>query len=163
MTILAQVTARLHRDLLALGSDRAMASSSSFRQYAWEGEEYGWEKDSNVSGEPGDEGPLPDGEEAGGLLAQYLYNLLLEGKISARAVCTIAFWAQRAGAKGKIQEYSYKPESPSGHFMRHIDLVNGVKLKDLRTTMLHIKMPGLEKYDCSRQCHKVPIMPPMRV
>ena len=60
-------------------------------------------------------------EVAGEEFAAFLLSLHLSGKLSARSVCILAFWATRAHCIGPAGEFSLKPDSPSGHFQRKID------------------------------------------
>lgn len=111
---------------------------------------YPWEVES-------DHEAIPEGSAARYVLAEFLLTLHLEGRMSAKALCTISYWAARAGAQGRVRDYAHRPDAPSGHFMRHVDSTNGEKMKDLARTMYHIDTPGLAKYDLSRTSHPTPV------
>eukprot|EP00969_Alexandrium_andersonii_P049362 2166627-Alexandrium_andersonii.AAC.1 len=76
----------------------------------------------------------PEGEEASQNLRDMLLQLLYLHKLSARSVCTIAYWAEKAGAVGAVRALSFRPNAPSGHFQRHIDQVTGVNVKASAST-----------------------------
>lgn len=139
-----------------------MASSSGCYTYEWE-QKASWET-RRRSGEHLDEAempePIPEGEAAGDALGELLLTLMREGKMSATTVCKIGYWAGRAGATGLVAELGYRPTAGSGKFMQHIDTVTGMKLKDTKAQMYHVKAPGLEKYDFSRSTHSIPVTPP---
>lgn len=103
----------------------------------------------------------PEGAVAGDILADFLVTMLLEGKLSAKSLCTIAYWSKRAGAKGKIEEYSHNPaDASTRHFMRTIDKANGIKVKDMAASMYYVQVPGLAKHDLSRTSHSMPVQAP---
>ena len=109
------------------------------------------------------EGPnkFAQGAEAGDELVDFLMSLHLGGKLSAKSVCTIAWWASRAGALGKVKDFAHAPDdSSTGHYMRCIDKAVGVKLSDLTTSMFHWPVPGLGKYDLNTSKHKMPLQLP---
>eukprot|EP00971_Amphidinium_carterae_P262905 5215533-Amphidinium_carterae.1 len=59
-------------------------------------------------------------DEAGKELKEYLRNQYLSGKLSATQLGTICF----LGGKGGMEELvplGVQPDSPSGHFARHVD------------------------------------------
>ena len=100
----------------------------------------------------------PEGEAAATELTHLLVSQLLAGKMSAKTVCSIAYWASRAGARGDIEKLSHRPDAPSGHFQRHLDSVLGTKVSELRKSMYHIRLPGLQtKNDSSRSTHLQPV------
>lgn len=137
------------------------AASSGTRARPWETAGRGWERDREAQ-EAGleEEDSPPEGAEAGDTLAEYLLQLLFDAKISATSLCTIAYWATRAGAQGKVVDYALNPNSSSGHFMAKVDKVNGVRMVDVRKNMFHIDVPCLSKYDFSRSVHPMAVDPP---
>lgn len=141
-----------------------MCSGSSGATYPWGEPGYG-DSPSHAGGAFDDSDveppPPPEGAAAGDVLAEFLVAMLLEGKISSKSLCTIAYWSARAGAKGKFEEYAHNPADQStGHFMRTIDKANGIKIKDLAALMYHVRVPGLAKYDLSRTSHAMPVQTP---
>ena len=60
-----------------------------------------------------------------------LVQLKLTNVLSARQVCTLAFWASRAGAKGTIAKLAVKPDAQTGKFSKKFDSVVGTKPSDV--------------------------------
>ena len=102
-----------------------------------------------------------DGEAAGEQLAEFLFSMLWSGKMSAKTVCVIAWWATKAGAKGSIKDLAFRPSAPTGHFQRKIDSVCGTDLKNHSFYMAEV--PGHSKCDYSRTVHEVPVRLPHEV
>lgn len=146
------------------GISPGMAAGMPIPSYAWEAEDHVWEREPGRSGfddSDNEPEPHPEGHGAGDILVEFLMSLHLDGKLSAKSLCTIGFWSSRAGALGSIKDYAHNPGDPStGHFMRRIEAASGVKLSDMAKTMYHSKVPGLAKYDLSRTTHKMPITLP---
>ena len=59
--------------------------------------------------------------EAG--LEEYLVERWLKGSMTAKEICTIAWWATAAGATGFVTTLSFRPDAPTGHFARHLRTV----------------------------------------
>lgn len=141
-----------------------MAASSDDGPFPWETQEHEWEAykpQEEVDDEMEVETDPPKGSAAGDVLAEFLMTMHLAGKLSAKSLCVIAYWASRAGAKGKIQEYSYRPEDPwIGHYQAKVDRVNGLKVSEMRKTRYHMRVPGLAKWDFSRSSHHMPVSLP---
>ena len=98
-------------------------------------------------------GPQASGDE----LAQQLLSLLNRGMLSAKHVCILSFFASKAGAQGFVCNLAKKPDSPSGHFQRHLDKELGWKdeVKDLYC----LEAPGHNRYDKDRVVHKLDSIP----
>ena len=56
-----------------------------------------------------------DGDESSQRLYNLLIDLKLSGKLSAKTVTTLAFWARGAGAKGMVGSLAYSPKSTGGN------------------------------------------------
>ena len=65
-------------------------------------------------------------EDAGRELAELLLVLHAEGQMSAKHVCLVSHFAAKAGAHGPVAKLAYKPNSPTGHYKRHLDSVAGL-------------------------------------
>ena len=64
-------------------------------------------------------------EEAGATLVELLVNLHLEGKLSAKNLCVLCFYAEKAGVSA-AKDLSYKPDTKAvGHFSRHVGRILG--------------------------------------
>ena len=61
-------------------------------------------------------------EEAGDMLFQFLVELKVRSKISARDACILAWWAANAGAEGPVSKLGLPPDLPEcGHYSRKFD------------------------------------------
>eukprot|EP00974_Lingulodinium_polyedra_P130032 11212289-Lingulodinium_polyedra.AAC.1 len=65
--------------------------------------------------------------EAQTKLAEALIYLKVTGKLSAKDVCTLMWWAERAGLPaGPATAFAYTPDSnQTGHYNRHFNAVMG--------------------------------------
>ena len=77
-------------------------------------------------------------DEAGSNLTEMLTDLYLEGKISAKSICILCFWAHRAGVKAAAS-LSFKPNAVTGHYQRHLDTV--------------LKTNAMDLYEIPAACH----------
>ena len=94
-------------------------------------------------------------DEAGLEFVQMLLDLLFAGKVAAKHLCVLCFWASKAGVKA-AGPYAFRPDAPSGHFQRHLDLVLGAKVADT----YEIALPGHHKFDVSRTVHDNVVLAP---
>ena len=97
-------------------------------------------------------------KEAGDELASYLVAEYVEGKLSAKAVCCIAYWASKAGAQGAVSDLSLKPNSPSGHFARHLRKL--LRVSEQAKRLYEVKCPGHCKHSMSRSTITLLANPP---
>ena len=106
-----------------------MHSFESRRTWGWEDDlPIGWEGIDVDDGTDAD----PTAATAGIDLADCLVFLKNKGKLSARDVCVLAYYAQHAGVTGPAVQYAFRPDAPSGHFQRHLDSVLGVSGRSLQ-------------------------------
>ena len=130
--------------------------------YSWEHPSRRWDFHSGpldeCPEESDDEGEAV-GEAAGALLVEFLLDQLYKNQMSARAVCTICFWAAKAGAQG-IDDFALRPDSPSGHFQRKIDKATRVDLKEERKRAYTVPTPLYTKHDMSRSVHPMMVQLP---
>ena len=137
-----------------------MASSS--KTYSWESSDRAWlfkPPQTRDSAESEDE-TEPSPEEARGLLLMFLLELFYTHSLSARSLCVICYWAAKAGALGPAVNYGLKPDSPSGHFQRKVDVVTGINLQSASQTMYKVSVPQHNKYDLSRTSHEMVVQLP---
>ena len=93
------------------------------------------------------------------MLADFLIDLKLAGSLSAKAVCTIAFWAHKAGACGPVDELRWRPDDPSvGHFHRKVDSAVGTSLTGANDFYL-LPMPTHSRASSSRIWKDIPALP----
>lgn len=141
-----------------------MASSS----HAWEQEPHPWDRDSDSENDHHgwDQSDNEDDsinwdslspEEAGDELASRLLTLQNRGALSAKAVCSLAFFAKRAGAVGFVSKLSHNPEAASGHFQRHLDSV--LFFTDEKKKLYDLPCPGHTRYDKERVTHIISTIP----
>ena len=139
-----------------------MASSS--KTYSWESADREWlfqppkPEDSDSSESEDEEEPSP--EEARGLLLIFLQELIYTHSLSARSLCVICYWAAKAGASGPVDNYGLKPDSPSGHFQRKVDVVSGINLQAASAAMYKVSVPQHNMYDQSRTSHEMVVQLP---
>jgi hypothetical protein len=144
-----------------------VACTSAVAMHAWEQHQHEWERsDSENScgwGSDSDDAADADlsklsAEEAGDVLAQHLIDLQSRGVLSARWVCTLVFFAKRAGAAGFVGKVAFNPNSNSGHFQRHLESV--LLHKQERRELYEFQLPGHTRYDkyrCEHTFHALPL------
>lgn len=99
----------------------------------WLGEE-GYDPEDDVEPTPGEE------------FMMALTDLLLFGKISNKDVCTLCYWAHKAGI-AEAEGLALRPGSRSGHFGRKVRSVLG----HCNPTQLYtFEVPGHKKHDLDR-------------
>lgn len=133
-----------------------------FSQRSWESAVPTWERNSAHDGESSDE-ELYDcvGDRAGDELLNYLLSLVWQGNLSAKHACSLAWYAEKAGATGAISNIALKPNSQTGKFQRKIDKYCGVDLKEHKHYLA--AMPAHSKYDNARYIHSLPMRLPHEV
>ena len=96
------------------------------------------------------------------MFVDFALSLYFEGKLSAKSLCVLCWWAELAGARqDRIREFSLRPSSSTGHFQRKIDSVLGMTTKDIG--MLKVPIPGHTKHDMFRTIEQVPVVPPHEI
>ena len=89
-------------------------------------------------------------EIAAGELIEFLLSLQISGKISARTLCVICWWAQKAGADSRqISKFAQSPTSQSGKFQRRVD--SGLDVSTQTSVSYRVKVPVYTKTGVSRQ------------
>lgn len=105
------------------------------------------------------EDELPEGEAAADLFLEVLFSLMWSSGLSAKAVCTLCFWAHRAGAHQKVGKAGFNPSTRStGHFQRHLDSVLGVRMRN--DSWYTLKVPSRSKGWAVRQVRATPVLLP---
>ena len=131
-------------------------------RHSWESAAPSWEADALFESSASEmETELEaTGETAGENLVELLLTLYFEGRVSAKTLCVLCWWAHRAGAAGPASNYAFRPGAPSGHYAAHIDRAHGIDLAEKRKGMLTIPIPKYTKYDGGRSEHECPIVVP---
>ena len=94
----------------------------------------------------------PEPAEAGRGLVKYLLELHLSGKLKANQLCTIAWWAGKAGASGDCSPLGMAPGKASGGYHRHVDRFLG----HLDTKWLYeIDVPGHDRHEVARASQRI--------
>ena len=129
--------------------------------HSWERLDRSWER-SDFSWDPDDleEFTRQEGEAAGEMFIDFLLTLHFSGHMSAKSLCVLSWWASRAGALGPAQKYAFRPDAPSGHYQRHVDLQNGVNIKEMKSKMLKVPVPKYSKHDAGRSVVEHPVQAP---
>ena len=98
-------------------------------------------------------------EEAGATLVELLVNLHLEGKLSAKNLCVLCFYAEKAGVSA-AKDLSYKPDTKAvGHFSRHVGRILGSD----KINSYKLKIPSHCKNDVTRSINEFDVMLPHEV
>ena len=111
------------------------------------------ESDSDFE-EAGELDPLDAGKE----FADFLLELRMLQKLSARDVCLLAYYAKHAGVVGYARDYAFPPGKRSGHYQRHLDTVTNMSTTlDQKYVM---EVPGSTKFYNARTKLQLPCLPP---
>ena len=123
--------------------------------------EFTWDIDEaepSDSGDDDDDNEFDEGEHAGNELVETLVSLYFDGKLSAKWVCVICWFASKAGAQGPAARVALKPTAQSGQFARKLDAYLGIDVR--KRDLLHVQVPGYTKADVSRSTSSVPVRAP---
>ena len=114
----------------------------------------GWEASSSD-----DEDLDKVGDAAGDAFVDFCLEQMYLGKMSATTLCTLCFWAARAGAEGKVKRCSLSPTSQSGKCSAHVDKTSGFNLKE-DGDLFKLPVPIYAKFDASRSSVNLPMQLP---
>jgi hypothetical protein len=104
-----------------------------------------------------EDGPLTPAQSSQEL-ADLLGELKLRGKLSARDVCLISWYAKLAGLTGAAADFAFRPSAPTGHYNRHFKAV--LKLGMEVESSYTFAVPGHDRYSTDRMVHQVPAIVP---
>ena len=112
------------------------------------GADYG----SNIDEEELERNPSP--EFAGRTLCELLIYLRFAGRLSARMVCIIAYWAAHSKGEGGLAEMGRPPSwgpHRSGHFQRHLDDLLGFTTDwKHHKNLAELSLPGYSVHSAER-------------
>ena len=109
----------------------------SVRQHAWECEGIKDDADSSGPEDDPEHNPIPASRE---FLAE-LVDLYLVSSISAKTLCVLCYWAQKAGMQGDlVEEYAMKPGCSTGNYQKHLDKKMG--FNTAKSKFHSLKIPG---------------------
>ena len=140
------------------------ASSSASGPYPWEQAPagYSWEQEDPVfQEEDSDEEGIGQEEEvvtpelAAERLVEFLEDCHSSGKLSAKSLCTLAWWGWKAGLPC-LEKLAVNPASGSGNFQRHLTKTFG--LEDEKCYV--VKVPAEIRHECHRGLHSMRCLPP---
>jgi hypothetical protein len=142
----------------------AAASASS-----WENREADWESylREQAGLDPCNESPdeedacrhrAPTKNEAGDRLFSYLLDQLESGgRVSAKMICIIGYWAALSGAEGKVGNLSVHPQSSSGNFQKHLDVL--MKHNEAKDIIYNLDVPGYCRSELGNSTISLPVAP----
>jgi len=134
--------------MAARGYARTPARPLELGQSPWE---------AGCDGEDDCDDPASD-EDPSGVFVSLVLDLLFAGKISARTVCLLCYWAHLAGASERVGRVGFAPGKPTGHYARHLDTVLQTRMNEDWYT---INIPGVHKQDGNlRSLRKTPVALP---
>ena len=90
---------------------------------------------------------------------QLMLDQYMSSSLSAETVCTLAYWAMKAGMKGYVERVARKPGMSSGNYSKALKQVLG--FNDKKTYKLEV--PGTTKHDPCGQgmgASAVPLLQP---
>ena len=153
----------------------AGSSNDAFPIHAWElgspsmgpvaPGDHDWEQEPTIHesgwGDPDDTLDLDEIDEkevvSGECLAT-LMNLYMFSSISAESVCTLCWWAHRAGMVGEqVQALGQKPGGRSGHYSRHLKKNTGFAQASDKCYVIDV--PGTNPHELDRCTHELPVLP----
>ena len=107
--------------------------------------------------EDGLDGPTPqDAEEE---LLSYLLDSHRKGQLSAKCVCTVGFWAGKAGL-ATVGTLSVRPDSSTGNFKRHIDMIMAKRSGPAMPGGYTVPIPAFIRSSGERGVHNFQCVPP---
>ena len=144
---------------------RASGSGAAFHAQPWEAE---LPRSRPIVGDDDDDDDVDEVVDdylvdaaAGEQLTEAMLTLYFRGKMTAKDVCTLAWWSARAGAKGPIGDLGYRPSADPGKFQRKLDKVFGLDFKNHR--FYDVDVPGFSKATAERTVHTIPVRLPHEV
>ena len=130
---------------------------------SWEGWAPDLNNDRPAWGNLGEEANIPwdaiPPAEAGDELCNFLISLKLNGSLSARQACILAFFAFKAGAIGPVQQLAMKPDCQTGKYSQRFDKVAGTKPDT--SLMYDLPLALRRRHDTVRTWTEVPVRLPL--
>lgn len=139
--------------------------SAEIPTHSWELPGRQWDesdRESSSEDPDSDDGPRVENspEECGEIFVQFVMSMYFSGALSAKSACVLCWWAGKAGARGPVSEYGFRPNAPTGHYARHIDTVEKIDVRALREQLLALPVPRYTKYDAGRSVFLLPVRAP---
>ena len=97
---------------------------------------------------------------AGATLVEMLIDLKRSGHLRAKELCILAYWIYQAGpaAADACRDLAFRPNAPTGHYSRHLDLAQGIERKDKR--LYPVYMPIYSRHSLTRKTETLYALPP---
>ena len=146
---------------------QALALPMSKAVHSWERPERAWDwepDDFLFDAKPWDDSESDDDisslseEECGERFASMLVELYMSGRMTAKTVCTLAYWAKHGGIKGSAKTFAMTPTSQAGHCARRMETALG--LKEYEHQLYRAPVPGHSKLSGSREIKQQYFLPP---
>ena len=87
-----------------------------------------------------------------------MVSMYMESHISAMALCILAYWSIKSGAKGPIESLAMAPGSKVSRYQRHLDVALNLKEQDDR--LYELPTATRRKQDESRNWADMCVVPP---
>ena len=124
-----------------------------------------WEVESDSASEQDSEfDAASDATQLGTEFYDMIVGMYMKGQVSAKQLCTLCWWATKAGLRGPACELGMKPvaddglQRGEGRYQKHLDTLLGFKDSDEK--LYHVGYQGHSKYDAARSRHTLPTIPP---
>jgi len=121
-----------------------------------------WESeatDSVGSRDSGSEDPCDSPLSPSQEFIEYALSLHLSRGLSAKELCQLMYSAGKAGIPD-ASRYGLHPDSPSGHFQRHLKGVMGCYTADNYEKLYALSIPAHTKWSLGRAPHTLHVIPP---
>eukprot|EP00971_Amphidinium_carterae_P259557 5150121-Amphidinium_carterae.1 len=139
---------------------RGRSHADAFAEYAWETPLDVWDVEDQCA-----VGSVPieemTGKEAAGELSAFLMGNFLQGKLTAKQVCTISYYGMKAGLDD-LNELAMHPSAQSGAFSKHLQLVVEREQKEVPKKYI-VPVPAYVPYEAARAVHSLALLCPHEV
>ena len=134
-------------------------SASGSKQHEWEVSTHEWESwPQRPIWEADSDGEIACGEkDAQDNFVMALLELKNKGRVSARDVCVLCYWAGKGGLGEEVQRMGMSPASQSGHFQRHLDTV--LSSEAATEEYYELPLPGHSNWSLNRVTRNVVTKP----
>ena len=100
-------------------------------------------------------------EEASAVVANMLIALRLQSHLSAKHVCTLAWWLKKAGLKGVVADLAVHPDRSSSQYSKHFDLIAGTRAVDIAEDFYVADVAIHSRTQAKRLIQPMPVFTPL--
>ena len=100
-------------------------------------------------------------EDACSEVANMLIDFRLQSHLSARQVCTLAWWLAKAGLKGAVADLAVHPVRSSSQYSKHFDLIAGTRAVDIAEDFYTADCAIHSRTQAQRLVHPMPVFTPL--